>query len=485
MIDTLEALFQEYWPHFLFLLSTVSATIAATHAAMNKTDVRAAIAWVGVILLSPLLGAMLYLIAGINRVRKDYISQERDRLQRIYRQLPDPPEIPLSELSPAQLAMLTLGDNVSDFPLSADNHIRLLQGGDETYAAMLEAIDQAQCTIALQSYIFDNDVVGQRFVQALAKAKARGVTVRILLDAVGVRYSRPRITGSLRQAGLTTALFMTNPLGLRSAYANLRSHRKILVIDGQVGFTGGMNIRAGFTRDVAGDSVTMDTHFKFEGPLVLQLLTVFMHDWEFTTREALDLQAWCSKPAVAVPQPRVLARGIRSGPDRSIFSTHQMLQGAFALAQKHIRIQSPYFLPDQVLIGALCTAAKRGVQVDIVIPGNNNLKLVQYAMLGQLDLILRSGCRVWCSAGSFDHSKLLTVDHAWSYVGSSNMDPRSHRLNFEMDVEVHDAALAQHIAALIDGNRRNASQITEQTLAAQPFWKRLRNRVIWLATPYL
>lgn len=485
MITTLEALFQEYWPHFLFLLSTVSATIAATHAAMNKSDVRAAIGWVGVILLSPLLGAMLYLIAGINRVRKDYISQERDRFQRAYRQPPDSPDNQSAPLTPTQQALRTLGDRVSDFPLCHGNHIKLLHGGDQAYGAMLDAIRQARATIALQSYIFDDDAIGQRFVQALSEAQARGVVVRILIDAVGVRYSRPRITRRLRRAGLPTARFMTNPLGLRTPYANLRSHRKILVVDGRLGFTGGMNIRAGFSRELAGDQATLDTHFKFHGPMVRQLLAVFMHDWEFTTREALNLDDWCVSPMPPAPQPRVRARGIRSGPDRNIFSTHQMLQGAFAMAQRHIRIQSPYFLPDQVLIGALGTAARRGVRVDILIPGNNNLKLVQYAMLGQLELIINSGCRVWRTSGSFDHSKLLTIDDSWSYVGSSNLDPRSLRLNFEMDVEIHDEELARQIGALIDSKRESAQEITSQALAAQSFVKRLRNRLIWLASPYL
>lgn len=484
MIETFEALFQEYWPHILFVISVVSATVAATHAAMNKTDVRAAIGWVGVILLSPLLGALVYLIAGINRVRQDYISQEHDSFQRVYTEKPSDADPP-APLTPTEAALRTLGEHISPFPLSAGNHITLLHGGDQSYAAMLQAINEARSTIALQSYIFDSDAIGQRFVEALSQAQQRGVTVRILIDAVGVRYSRPRITRSLKRAGLRTALFMTNPLGLRTPYANLRSHRKILVVDGHTGFTGGMNIRAGFSRELSGDEATLDTHFMFKGPVVRQLLAVFIHDWEFTTREALDLDTWSPTPMPVAPTPHVLVRGIRSGPDRSILSSNNMLQGAFALAQHHIRIQSPYFLPDLVLLGALATAARRGVTVDIVIPGNNNLRLVQYAMLGQLDQVIRSGCRVWSTTSNFDHSKLLTIDNNWSYVGSSNLDPRSLRLNFELDVEVHDPALATQIAGLIDSNREGARQITVEELASQPFLKRLRNRIIWLASPYL
>jgi len=491
MTDALQALLREYWPQFLFVLSAVCAAVAATHAAMNKSDVRAAIAWVGIILMSPLLGALFYLIAGINRIRHGYVSQAHDRLERDYAQVCDDDCRVGAQLSPALQALCRLGDRVSPFPLSQGNHIRMLYGGDAAYAAMLKAINEACQTVALQSYIFDSDAIGQRFVAALAAAQQRGVTVRILIDGVGVRYSRPRITRQLRRAGLRVALFIINLWGLRMPYANLRSHRKILVVDGQIGFTGGLNIRAGFSRELMGECCDLDTHFQFQGPLVRQLLAVFAHDWEFTTGEAIDLDEWCapdSSPntvAAAVPLPHVLARGIRSGPDRSILSTHQMLQGALAMATKHIRIQSPYFLPDPVLMGALTTAARRGVQVDIVIPGKNNLRLVQYAMLGQLDLVIQSGCRVWRSTGNFDHSKLLTVDDCWSYVGSSNLDPRSLRLNFEMDVEIYDAALAREIAARIDENIRRAAPLTREALAAQPFPKRLRNRIIWLASPYL
>jgi len=162
-----------------------------------------------------------------------------------------------------------------------------------------------------------------------------------------------------------------------------------------------------------------------------------------------------------------------------------MLLGALAVAQKHIRIQSPYFLPDQILLGALNTAARRGITVDIVIPGRNNLRLVNYAMTSQLDQVIRAGCRVWRARGNFDHSKLLTIDGAWSFIGSSNLDPRSLRLNFELDMEIYDRDIARQIEGLIDDEIDQAEAVTLESLAALPFRKRLRNRIIWLASPYL
>ncbi len=483
---TLQSAFQEYWPHLAFALSLAVGGSAAIHAAMTKNDVRAAIGWVGVILMSPLLGPLVYLIAGVNRIRQDHISDQRNKTEKDYSHMPTLPLADVSRIAAAQFHSLkVLGDRVSHFSLLAGNHIQTLKGGDQAYPAMLAAIDGAQKSIALQTYIFDDDSEGRKIVEALVRARERGVEIRILIDAIGSKYSRPPIIRLLRKRRIPCALFMTNPMGfLRMPYANLRSHRKILVVDGRIGFTGGMNIRAGFVTEMAGSETTGDTHFQVEGPVVLQLMVVFAQDWKFTTKEVLEYETWYGE---TWPQtgPGVPARCIRSGPDRYIVGTHNMLLGAFAVAQRHIRIQSPYFLPDQILLGAINTAARRGIVVDIVIPGRNNLRLVNYAMTAQLDQVIRSGCRVWRCNGNFNHSKLITIDGYWSYVGSSNMDPRSLRLNFELDMEIYGHDTAGEIESMIDKEIGDSDAVTLEALAAIPFRKRLRNRIIWLASPYL
>ncbi|MFT0533067.1 phospholipase D-like domain-containing protein [Castellaniella hirudinis] len=477
--------FSDYWPHLVAIASLTLSAVAAVHAAMNKNDVRAAIAWVGVVIMSPFVGPFLYLVAGINRIRHDQLSTQRSRLIKDYVNHTHDPVAEVASIAGPQFDSLRLlCDRVSRFPLHDGNHITLLDSGDEAYPAMLQAIDGAQHCIALQSYIFDHDRIGLQFAAALRRAHERGVTIRVLIDAVGAKYSHPPIVGLLRRDGIRTALFMSHVLGLRMPYANLRSHRKILFIDGHLGFMGGMNIRESFLASLMGSHAAHDTHFRIEGPVAAQLFAVFANDWEFTTRERLRIEDWCHQ-APDAPHPQVPARCIRSSPDRFIAATHNVLLGALAVAQHHVRIQSPYFLPDQTLMGALNTAARRGVRVDIVIPGSNNLRLVSYAMDAQLAQVISGGCRVWASRGNFDHSKLLTIDDGWSYVGSSNLDPRSLRLNFELDLEIYDPALARQIAGRIDREIANADQVTQETLQAIPFWKRLRNRVIWLASPYL
>lgn len=484
-MQDLDGFFAEYWPHLVLLVTTTASALAAVHAAMTKQDVRAAIGWVAVVLFSPVFGVLFYLVAGVNRVRYSKLSQQRKASDPLLRHCVIGSMVDLGVLSaPHFAAMKTLGDRVGQFPLTSGNRVSPLSGGDEAYPAMLEAIRAAQVSIALGSYIFDNDPVGQEIADALAEAVRRGVEVRVLVDAIGAKYSRPSIVRRLNRGKVPTALFMSKVLGLRLPYANLRSHRKLLVVDGRLGFSGGMNIRAGFVSTWMDGVPADDAHFRLEGPAVVQLMEVFAHDWEFTTGESLHGETWFP-PSQADCGDGVLVRMVASGPDQTLGATHDMMLGAFSIAQRSIKIQSPYFLPDQMQISALTIAAQRGVQVDVVIPGKNNLRLVDYAMTAQLEQLVRRGVRVWRADGVFDHAKLMTVDSHWSYTGSSNMDPRSMRLNFELDMEVYDTQTARWIERRIEAHMAQSTLETLEVLRGRPFLKRLRNRVIWLATPYL
>ncbi len=477
---------QDYWPHIILALSLVASVTATIHVAMTKDDVRAAIGWVAIIIFSPLLGAIFYFFAGINRIRKERVSQQRvladhdlmliDRL--IVKQ-------PLPNWPPELAAMRQAGDAISRYRLLAGNSIELLDGGDQTYPAMLDAIASSKKSIAMQSYIFDHDRIGMRIAQALIDAFERGVEVRVLIDSVGSKYSRPPILKMLDKAGVPTARFLPTAIGVKLAYANLRSHRKVLVVDGELALAGGMNVREGFTTEFGKADMTRDTHFRIRGPATRQLMDSFAHDWEFTTNERLEGEQWFSSFNDVVQPENIPIRVVPSGPDRTLGSNQSMVMAALSIAQHHVRIQSPYFLPDIVLIGALITAARRGVIVDVVIPGNNNLKLVSAAMDAQLDQLVADGVRVWRSGGTFDHSKLMTVDGLWSYAGSSNLDPRSLRLNFELDLEAYDAGLASKIAERIDRTISTSHRVTLASLNSKSFGIRLRNRVIWLASPYL
>jgi cardiolipin synthase len=479
-------LIQIYWAETLAVLSVVLGTVAATHAAMTKREVRSALGWVGVIILSPLVGAMIYAVAGINRIRRaSLISRRALELDEIWRSLS------LYAVSRETVAvqfgsrfgqMKLLGDKVTRHPLSSGNRIAMLSTGEETFDAMCQAIEAAQHSVILETYIFDRDAVGLRVADCLIAAHRRGVAVRVIVDAVGARYSVPSIIGYLEDGGVPTATFNGQVImGLRLPYANLRTHRKIMVVDGTTAFVGGMNIRAAFT----GPDAAHDTHFRVSGPVVADILAVAAEDWHFETGEVLLGPEWRVRLDEAIAGAGTAIRAVVSGPDTHIETNHRLLLGAFSVAERSIRIVSPYFLPDTTFIAALNTAARRGVQVDVIVPSQNNLAIVARAMLGQFDQILREGCRVHLSSGTFDHSKLMVIDRQWCFIGSSNLDSRSLRLNFEIDLEIYDRVLAEQIEDGIDQRLTMANQMTLEQLKARSLANRMIDRFFWLGSPYL
>jgi cardiolipin synthase len=370
-------------------------------------------------------------------------------------------------------------DETSTHVLLPGNRVEPLVNGDEAYPEMLRAIDGAQVSIALSTYIFESSPIGMRFVDALARASRRGVAVRVLIDYVGVLYSLPPVHARLRALGVTVARFL--PVW-RARYFNLRDHRKLLVVDGRVGFTGGMNIRAGH---VIGDAPLYpihDLHFRVEGPCVAQLMEAFAEDWEFTTRESLRGEPWF--PALS-EAGATLARAIPDGPDQDIDRLRWAFLGAIACARESIRVLTPYFLPDLSLATAFNVAAMRGVRVDIVVPRAGNLPLVQWAMWANFAKVLGHGCRLWLTPPPFDHGKLMVVDDRWCLLGTANWDPRSLRLNFEIGVECYDADFAARMGALIDARIARATQLSPEDLEQRPLSLRLRDGLARLLTPYL
>jgi cardiolipin synthase A/B len=479
-------LIASYWPHILATLSLVMGTVAAIHATMTKNDVRAAIGWVGIILLSPILGALIYAVAGINRIRRKSMLSRRLRRNAEGRNGQRRHVVTQAEyeagLGHHYGALKMLGDKVTKRPLTSDNRIEMFTTGDEAYAAICAAIDKATRSIILETYIFDRDAVGLRVADHLIAAQKRGVAVRVLIDAVGARYSVPSIVPYLREGGISVEAFSGRIItGLRLPYANLRTHRKITVIDGTVAFTGGMNIRAAFS----GPDASRDTHFRVSGPIVADIFDVAADDWQFETGEVLAGEPWRICLEGEQNGGPVLARLAVSGPDSNLETNHKLMMGAFSVAERSILIMSPYFLPDSVFLGALTTAALRGVDVEIIVPKNNNLAIVARAMTAQFGQILGDGVRVFEAEGRFDHSKLMVIDGRWAFVGSSNLDSRSLRLNFETDMEIHDEAFARQIEARIRESQSGAHEVTRESLRSLPFAIRLLNRVLWLASPYI
>jgi cardiolipin synthase len=470
----------ELWTTVVVALGLALSLGASAHAVLRKRDVRAALGWVGIIWLAPFAGACAYAVFGVNRIRRRALAlglpEVRPRHDDGRPVLPLPPEA--EHLAP----LVSLADAVVRRHLVAGNAFELLPGGARAYPAMLAAVDSAQESVTFCTYIFNQGGVGDAFVDALVRAKERGVRVHVIVDAVGVRYRWPPVHRALRRRGVRTVLFLPHLTPVWLPFVNLRNHRKILVVDGRLGFTGGMNVRDDFFARAGAPPANVDLHVRVQGPVVAHLQQAFAEDWLFSTGEELTGHSYFPPLGSAGP---VLARGIPDGPDEDFETIRWILLGALATARSRIRVVTPYFLPDPPLLTALNVAAMRGVQVDVILPEKGNLPLVQWAQTAQLWQVLDRGCRVWLSPPPFDHTKAMTVDGAWSLLGSANWDPRSLRLNFELDVEAYGAELAAAVDALIDERLATARPLTLRDVDERPLPLRLRDAAVRLFSPYL
>jgi cardiolipin synthase len=477
----------DIWLYFTAALELGLAIAASVHALLYKRDVRATIAWVGMIWLVPFVGAGLYVWLGINRIERRARSR-RARPPDAKVQSKRQPEISpnLADAFGAEhanlLSLVKLVGEVTRKPLLAGNRIEPLIDGDQAFSAMLAAIDAATQSVSLCTYIFDHDRIGLLFVEALQRAVVRKVEVRLLIDDMGARYSWPRIGRALRHTSVNWTTFMPPVIPWRFQHTNLRTHRKILVVDGQVAFTGGMNIREGHCLAANPRFPVRDLHFRVLGPVVSQMQEVFAEDWAFSTGEILEGDHWF--PNIQ-RQGTALARGLPDGPDEDFESFRMTLFGAIASAESSILIVTPYFLPDAALITALNVAAMRGLTVDIVLPEHGNIWLVQWAATAQLWQVVERGCRVWLSPPPFDHTKLMLVDNLAAFIGSSNWDPRSLRLNFEFNLECYDAGLALALTELAQTKIRSARQVSLAELNGRTLPVRLRDGLARLCSPYL
>ncbi len=468
-------------------LQVVLALVVSAHVILNKRDTRAATAWVGLIWLVPFVGAILYVFLGINRIeRRAKILREGATPYRV--PLDDAPKSPADldrELGPDQARLVEharVVERVTGWPLLVGNSVEPLVDGDEAYPAMIDAIRNAQTSISFMTYIFEPSGVGGDMVDALEEAVQRGVEVRVLIDDVGTRYARPRIHRVLRKRGVTVAKFLPAFLPRSITHFNLRNHCKIMVVDGHLGFTGGMNVRQDCVLASDPSYPTRDLHFRVRGPVVSQLQETFAKDWAFTTGEQLAGSSWFPELRPSGP---VLARGIIDGPDRDINNLERVFLAAVTTARRSIRVMTPYFLPDYVLMHGLHLAAQRGVEVDIIVPEVGNLPVVRWAMWGHYRQFLRGTARVWLTPPPFDHSKLLVVDSYWVSIGSSNWDPRSLRLNFEFNLECYDDELGQRLDRLACDRLNAARLLTAEELYRRPLWKNLRDGTARLLKPYL
>jgi cardiolipin synthase len=383
------------------------------------------------------------------------------------------------------LAKLAVGAGESP-PLPAHD-VTLYLEGDAKFDAMIAAIAAARHHVHVEYYIFEDDPVGRRVVDALVERAKAGVEVRVVLDGIGSYGLRGAVLAPIEAAGGQVAWF--NPVsGFRPRWANFRTHRKIVICDGTVAFTGGINVSQDQSAAASGERAWRDTHLRFEGPAVRALQRVFLEDWCFATgRPPPSGDAYFPRvPAASLDAgEHALVQVVSSGPDRDLYAIHQFFFGAITQAQSRLWLTTPYFVPDESTLAALVTAGLRGVDVRVLVPRSSDNLLVDLAARSYYPDLVRTGVKIHEYEGRMLHAKTLVVDDELAVVGTANFDNRSFRLNFEVVVAIYDAATTRELARAFEDDLVRASPVKVRELKDKKLLERLGEASARLLSPLL
>ena len=454
-------------------LGVSMSLLAIGHALLYKRRPQSAFGWIAVCFTLPLLGPVLYYVFGINRVEL--------RARKLFTGQPETLcPITLAATAPTGLEALgQLGLAVTAWPLVAGNSIEVLHDGAAAFPAMLDTIRNARRRLYFSTYILDSGPVGREFAAELGAATRRGVDVRVLIDGVGALYSWPRARRMLEREGVRCATFLPPRLVPPSFSVNLRNHRKILVADGAIALTGGANIRERYLPTPGEDSPRIrDMHFRLQGPIAAQIEAVFRHDWQFVTGEADLVQVVDFERAGSA-----VCRAVAEGPDMDRLT--ELLVGAIGNARRRIAIMTPYFLPPREMMAPLQAAALQGVDVTVILPAENNLPYVHRASRHMLWELVRRRVNVYYQPPPFVHSKLFYIDDDYAQIGSANIDSRSLRLNFELNVEVYDRRFVGVLHDHFTHVREQSRKVTLEELDGRSLATKLIDGGAWLFAPYL
>jgi cardiolipin synthase len=361
-------------------------------------------------------------------------------------------------------------------PLVPGNHITSLVNGEQIYAAMLNAIRTAQVNITFETFVF-RDSVGAQFVEELSNAARRGVQVHMLLDWLGSRTMDQSLLQAAKTAGCDLHVYHP-PSWYHLGRLNNRTHRKLLIIDGKIGFTGGVGMGVEWKHGLEGIPPWRETHFKAEGPVVAQMQAVFVDNWIKATGRVLHGAEYFPKPSNAGEMD---AQMFGSSPVGGSESMHLMVLLALTAAKTSIDIENAYFVPDNLTVEALCSAARRGIRVRIVVPGRHtDARIGRWAAQGLYGALLEAGIHIYEYQPTMMHCKVMVIDALWSSVGSANFDDRSFRLNDEANLNVFSADLAREQIALIDADIAKSRRMVINKWKHRKFGRRINERLALL-----
>ncbi len=476
----------------LFLALQIGlSSLTALHALIYKRDSRSAMSWIAVCIFLPFLGAFFYYVFGINRVAykaRALASKDKTPKHLSFKNFQSKINTSTVNIKLANLPLQSsknkfskVSQSIAPSPWTDGNTIQTLVNGDETYPAMLEAIANAKQCIYLMTYIFNTDKFGRKFIEALKNAQEKGVVVKVIVDGIAYMYSLPTASKLLKKAGIDSVKFNTSSLIPPSIGFNLRNHKKLLLIDSDTVFTGGMNI-AGYNliNDPNNKKPKQDTHFKLSGPIVAECYKVFSDIWYFLKSETIN-----------IPEPSTNHSGtaqcklITDGPDEELDKIDLIFIDAILSASSSIKIITPYFIPSREFVSALNNAALQGVNVEVILPKRSDSKVADYATRNMLWELLQRGVKVYYQPSPFDHSKIFIADSEYAVIGSANIDPRSLRLNYELVIEVVDEQTIKRLDDIFTKKHAISELISLEKLETRPLVIRVRDSFCWLFSPYL
>lgn len=443
---------------------------------LQKREPVATLSWLLGLAALPFVGLLVYQVFGPQKIKRQRLRRSRHSLaDGKHRTAPGDAE--RDELS--RIATATSG-----LPLSSLDTVRLLVDGGQTYAAMLEDIRAAERFVHLEYYTFADDRTGTMFLDALVERARAGVKVRLLVDAIGSATTPKRFFKPLLAAGGEFCWFHPTRFGRfwTRSWANLRSHRKIAIIDGRIGYTGGINI-TDEENDALDAGAFHDLHLRMQGDAVRMLHVVFAEDWMYATRSDEVASELGRIPPDADAGP-ISAQVVASGPDGDWEAIHRLLVGAIRAAERRVWLATPYFVPGQAAMMALTSAALGGLDVRLIVPRRSDSLLVTLAARSYFDELLAAGVKVYEYGPRVLHTKALLVDDDVAVIGTANFDNRSFRLNFEVAVLFNDRNVAGRLEHQLEHDLRHAPRVRDDR--ERPLFRvRLPEAIARLGSPLL
>lgn len=479
------------WIVILEILYVIILVAVCLRVIYDTTSINKTLAYLLLVIFIPAFGILFYFSFGINyrkrRVYSKKLIQDDALRQQLIREIIFRSEDNLRKNSDiigdgSSLVHLLLNDSLS--PLTTGNTVKLLLNGESKFPEVFEALKQAKHHIHLEYYIFENDTIGNRIKEMLITKARQGVEVRIIYDAFGSSLSRKFVDG-LTAAGIEAYPFNRITFQPLANRLNYRNHRKIIVVDGHLGFVGGINISDRYINDPSQAKIYWrDTHLCIDGPGVQYLQYLFICDWNFCAHQKLQTQ-----PAYfvsqATPGGNQSVQIAASGPDSPTPTIMLSLLKAINIARSEILLTTPYFIPGETILNALKVAALGGVSVKILAPGISDSRLVNAAAWSYFDELLRAGVEIFLYRKGFIHVKTMVVDDYISIVGTANMDYRSFDLNFEVNAVVFGETLAHELRDAFTVDLKDAEKIQLTVWRDRPLWKKLAERIARLLSPLL